>query len=127
MKKIDQIAEKILLQSNLDPNEKFGSILLIVMMIGILLNLIRVIQECDKQELSSMNINQQSTACESYIKNFSIRKSWYTKMKIKKILRKNMPLDAYKQYGSIICDNMLLAGEKITSEEVYSLIEASNV
>lgn len=127
MNTIEELAEKIAYDSDIDLDQKFGSVLIVIMLIGIFVNIIRVIQECDKKELSYANSQQQAVICTSSIKNLSLKRSWYTKMKLKKILRSHMPLKDYRQYGAVLCDKILDAGERITINQVSSLIEANNV
>lgn len=127
MNTLEELAEYIAKKCNLDPNMKFGSVLITIMLIGIFVNIIRVIQECDKKQLYGLNQKQQIVTVESSIKNLSLKRGWYTKMRLKKILRNHMPMTEYRKYGSLICEEILNAGEKINSQQVYSLIEASNV
>jgi len=126
MNDLEQVAKDIAIDSHIDPEEKFGSVLVIIMLVGIFINVIRVIQECNKSELAMEKGNKQE-AYRNRIKSLSIRRGWYTKMRLKKILRQNMPRDKYKQYGQILCDKILDHAENITLEQTNSLLEVSNV
>tara|TARA_R110002074_G_scaffold75089_3_gene171839 strand:- start:1341 stop:1727 length:387 start_codon:yes stop_codon:yes gene_type:complete len=128
MNELEKIAEKIALDSEIDPNAKFGSVIVVIMLIGIFLTLIRVIQDCNKAELKMLtNTEQKCTAYASHIRALSIRRGWYTKMRLKKILRRNMPREDYKQHGSVLCEKILDAASNLNHEQVHSLIEVSDV
>ena len=101
-------------------NENFGSIILTIMIIGIVLNLIRVVQECNNDNKST----DKGTA--DKIKNLCARKGWFTKMRIKKSIRQQIGTEKYKQYGKIILDAIMDTGENLTEEKLIKLVEASN-
>lgn len=127
MTDLEKLSEKIALNANLNPKEKFGSVLIAIMIVGILINVVRVIQECEKKQLYGTTPDQKATIYRSSIKNLSIRRGWYTKMRLRKILRSHMPVTDYRQHGANLCNSILAAGESISVEQVHSLIEASNV
>ena len=128
MNELEKIAEKIALDSEIDPNAKFGSVIVVIMLIGVFLTLIRVIQDCNKAELKMLtNTEQKCTAYASHIRTLSIRRGWYTKMRLKKILRRNMPKEDYKQHGGVLCEKILDAASNLNHEQVHSLIEVSDV
>ena len=60
MNELEKIAEKIALDSEIDPNAKFGSVIVVIMLIGIFLTLIRVIQDCNKAELKTTKKKKKS-------------------------------------------------------------------
>tara|TARA_A100001201_G_scaffold4631_1_gene9105 strand:- start:869 stop:1255 length:387 start_codon:yes stop_codon:yes gene_type:complete len=128
MNELEKLAEKVAIDSDIDPKATFGSVLVIIMLVGIFINLIRVIQECNKPELKMLNNTEQKcTAYSSHIKTLSMRRGWYTKMRLKKILRQNMPREEYKKHGSVLCEKILDAASNLNHEQVHSLIEVSNV
>ena len=51
MNELEKIAEKIAIDSDIDPKANFGSVIVVIMLIGVFLTLIRVIQDCNKTEL----------------------------------------------------------------------------
>jgi len=128
MEELEKIAEKIAIDSEIDPNAKFGSVIAVIMLIGVFLTLIRVIQDCNKSELKLLDSKKQKcTAYASHIKTLSNRRGWFTKMKLKKILRQNMPMEDYRKHGGVLCEKILDAATNLNDNQVYSLIEASNV
>jgi hypothetical protein len=104
------------------------AIVTILMMISIILTCVRILQECNKNKLTS-----QSTAQDKYsmygeqIKTFSSRKGWFTKMRIKKILRREMNKEDYNKYSLSILDALLETGEILTDDEIQTLVENANV
>jgi hypothetical protein len=61
------------------------------------------------------------------IKTFSSRKGWFTKMRIKKILRREMNKEDYNKYSLSILDALLETGEILTDDEIQTLVENANV
>lgn len=127
-KKLENLAEKIRQLSKIPKEENFGSIIAILMIISITLTLVRVLQECNKNKVS-----EQSTAKDKYslygaeIKNYSIRKGWFTKMRIKKLLRQKMSKEQYYKYSLSLSEALLSIGENLTDDEVITLVENANV
>jgi len=119
--KIKDVASDILSSQDL-PEDKFGSVIMIIMMIAILVNVIRVIQECDKDK----DENESVEKYKSTITDLSNRRGWFTKMRLKKIIRKELSKEDYKEYGNALVDAILNKGARITDEEVSVLLEAKN-
>ena len=127
--KLKAIALKILNKSQVPANGNHGfAIITILMIISIMLTCIRILQECNKSKLAGL-----STQTDKYnlygeqIKYFSTSKGWFTKMRIKKILRKEMSREDYAKYGLSILTALLDTGEVLTEEEIITLVEAANV
>lgn len=126
--KMQQIAKKII--SNIDhkqDDENFGFVITILMIISITLTLIRIIQECNKKKIQLFSANEKYSYYGGEIKTLSIKKSWFTKMMIKKAIRKEMSRDSYKKYGMDILNAILKTGENLTEDEIITLVEAANV
>lgn len=126
--KLKSIAEKVRKLAKIPEDENFGSVIAILMIISIMLTLIRVLQECNKNKL-----NTESTAQDKYnlygteIKNYSMRRGWFTKMRIKKILRQKMSREQYNKYSLHLLEALLNTGENLTDDEVMTLVENANV
>lgn len=126
--KLKNIAETIRQQANIPEEEKFGSIIAILMIISIVLTLIRVLQECNKNKLSSSCSSEEKTNLYgSEIKSYSIKRGWFTKMRIKKIMRSNMSKEQYSKYSLPLLSAILNKGENLKDDEVITLVEAANV
>jgi hypothetical protein len=126
--KVKNVGERVMKQAGIPEEEEFGSIIAILMIISIILTLIRVLQECNKNKLSS-----DCTARDKYslygeeIKNYSIRKGWFTKLRIKKVLRQNMSKEQYSKYSMKLISSLLDNGENLKDDEIMALVETSNV
>ena len=125
---LKHIGSKVLAKAGIPEEEKFGSVIAILMIISIILTVIRVLQECNKNKLSG-----EYSAQDKYdlygqeIKEYSKRRGWFTKMRIKKILRKELSPDQYAKYSLSLLNALLDTGENLNNEEVSSLVEAANV
>jgi hypothetical protein len=124
--KVKNIAQRVVDQVPQD-SEKFGFVITVLMVISIILTVIRIIQECNKSKLSAFSQQQKNSFFEEQIKTLSLKKSWFTRMTIKKTIRKQIPRELYKEYGVVLMNAILNTGEKLTEEEIQSLVEASNV
>jgi hypothetical protein len=127
--KLKNIAIKILNNTNLPKtdNHSFDP-LTILMIISITLTVIRILQECNKNKLS-----KECSAADKYqlygeqIKEYSLRRGWFTKMRIKKVLRKEMKPDDYAKYSLSIVNSLLDTGAVLTDEDIKTLVENANV
>jgi hypothetical protein len=123
---LENIAKNIINKAHIE-NPECGSVLLVLTVIGVVLNLIRVIQECNKKEESSLSSKQDVYSLyQKEIKDLSIRKGWFTKMRIKKLLRKELTPNDYNKYSLSLTSAIMDAGENISTEDTQTLIEAIN-
>lgn len=127
--KLKAIAIKILDKSKAPKDEVYGfAIITILMIISIILTCVRVLQECNKSKLTA-----NSTAADKYsvygeqLHTFSERRGWFTKMRIKKILRREMNREDYDKYSLSILNALLETGEVLTDDEIQTLVENANV
>lgn len=127
--KLKNIALKVLVKSSLPKNnEHTFDPFTILMIISVILTCIRILQECNKNKLSKDCA--MSDKCSLYgqqVKEYSMRRGWFTKMRIKKILRREMKPDDYNKYSLSIVNSLLDHGETLTDEELQTLVEAANV
>jgi hypothetical protein len=125
---LKKIAEKIRKKVDIPEEENFGSIIAILMIISIILTLIRVLQECNKnKDLNVFLAEEKYNLYGSEIKSYSVKRGWFTKLRIKKVIRKQMSKEQYQKYGSILLETMLDTGENLRDDEVITLVEAANV
>lgn len=127
--KIKNIALKVLSQTNLPKNDNHSfDPLTILMIVSVILTLVRILQECNKNKLSQeASMQDKYNTYGQQIKEYSIRRGWFTKMRIKKILRKEMKPDDYNKYSLSIVNALLENGETLTDENIQTLVEMSNV
>lgn len=125
--KIKQIAEKVISKiPNAEP-EKFGSIIMILMVVSIILTIIRVLQECNKTSTALMSSAEKQNFFSQEVRLLSLRRTWFTKMTIRKAIRKELSREDYKDYGVSMTYAILETGENLRDEEVQTLVEAANV
>jgi len=126
--KLNAIASKVLIKAGISEQEKFGSVIAILMIISIILTVIRVLQECNKNKLAA-----NCSSADKYelygqeIKEYSLRRGWFTKMRIKKILRQKLTQEDYEKYSLALVSALLDTGENLNNQEVSCLVEAANV
>lgn len=125
--KLNKIAQKILKQANISEDTKFGSVIAILMIISIVLTIIRVLQECNKNKTVGMTASDKNNIYAANIHEFSKKRGWFTRLRIKRIIKKAMSSEEYNKYGIKLTETILDAGENITNEEVSTLLEAANV
>jgi hypothetical protein len=125
--KLKAIAEKVLHRANIGDDQKFGSVIAILMVISIILTVIRVLQECNKSKTQDMTAQDKSTIYGENIRSYSKKRGWFTRMRIKKIVRKELTSEEFNQYGIKLTESLLDIGEDLTDDETYTLVEAANV
>lgn len=124
---VKKIAHKVLEHSNIPDDQKFGSIIAILMMISIVLTVIRVLQECNKSKTVGMTSKDKNALYAENIRSYSKKRGWFTRMRIKRIIRREMSTEDYNKYGIKLTESLLDVGENLTDDEVYTLVEAANV
>ena len=124
---LQNISRKILKRANIPEDQEFGSVIAILMMISIILTIIRVIQECNKNKTSGMNFKEKGLIYGEEIRNYGKKRGWFSRLRIKKILRKSLPKEDYIKYGIQLTEILMDSGENITDEEAITLVEAANV
>ena len=125
--KLKEIAERVLKQAKVPNDEKFGSVIAILMVISIILTVIRVLQECNKSKTKDMTAKDKYDTYGENIRNFSKKRGWFTKARIKKIVRRELDTEDYNKYGLSIVEALLDTGETLKDDEVVTLLEAANV
>jgi hypothetical protein len=126
-KKLEAIAKKILKQASIPEDKKFGSVIAILMVISITLTIIRVIQECNKNKTENMTAQDKSNIYGAEIRGYSKKRGWFTRLRIKRIIKQNMSKDDYNKYGIKLTEILLDSGEVLTDDEALTLVEAANV
>ena len=125
--KLKAIAEKVLDKVKAKDQEVFGSVIAILMVISIILTLVRVLQECNKSKLSNFSGKDKYNYFGAQIKDTAIKRTWFTKMMVKKSIRKELSREEYKKYGYDLMNAILDTGENLKEDELITLAEAINV
>jgi hypothetical protein len=125
--KLKEIAQKVLTKANIPDDEQFGSVIAVLMMISIILTVIRVLQECNKTKTKDMTTTDKYAIYGAEIRTFSKKRGWFTRIRIKRIVKKQLNSEDYNKYGIKIVEAMLDTGETLKDDEVITLVEAANV
>jgi hypothetical protein len=127
--KLKAIAIKVLEKSRVPKEDNYGfAIVTILMIISIILTCVRILQECNKNKLTPQStIEDRYTIYGEQLHTFSERRGWFTKMRIKKILRREMKKEDYEKYSLAILNALLETGETLSKDDVQTLVEAANV
>lgn len=125
--KLEAIANKVIDKMNVEHTKRYGSVILILMVIGIILSLIRVIQECNANKTVSLNTYEQNNFVCSEIRTVCIKKNIFTQWRLKKIIKQKLSPEDYKEYGLSLQKAIMDTGINITEEETSTLIEAAYV
>jgi hypothetical protein len=88
-KQLETIAKDVLKKANIPEDQNFGSIIAILMMISIILTVIRVLQECNKNKTSNMTTQEIGGLYGEEIRSYSRKRGWFTRLRVKRIMRQN--------------------------------------
>ena len=100
-------------------NDEHGSVIAIIMIISVMLTLVRIIQECNK--------NKDNMFYADRIRAFSVRRGWFTKMKIKRVLRRELKPEDYKKNAASLVNAILDTAATMKEEDLITLLESTNV
>jgi hypothetical protein len=128
--KVELLAEEIYnkTMSQIDKSELHGiDPLTIIIIIGIIVNIIRVIQECNKDKVSKLAKSERTELLSTDMKFRAFQHGWLTRLKLKRIVKKYLTKDQYKEYGEPILKSLLDVGKTVKEEQVSALLEYENV
>jgi hypothetical protein len=125
--KLKNISKEILKKANIPEDQKFGSIIAILMMISIVLTIIRVMQECNKSKTNNMSCAEKGFLYGQEIRSYSKKRGWFTRLRIKRIIRQELTKEDYHKYGIKLTEVLLDKGEILTDDEALTLVETANV
>lgn len=125
--KLENLAKKIISKTDI-PNDdnNYGSVMLILMVISIIISLIRVIQECNKNKLKNLDLTGQRDLMKSEISNISIKRTWINQLRLNRIMKKHMSKEDYIKYGSQLKNAILECGPELTDEDTSALVNVIN-
>lgn len=123
---VTKIAEKVLENSDISKEEKFGNILVIIMVIGIVINVIRVIQECEEDKRRILKKKEYCSIINRRVIDIAKRKNAIDMIRLKRILIKHLGRDGYNQYKDKLTHGLLKTGSELTENETYTLLEHSD-
>lgn len=128
--KLENIAKKVLDKMDLSSsskNNKYGSVIAILMVISIIINLIRVIQACHSSEIGGRDRYQQAGFMYKEARKLCIARTMLNKWRLRTIIKNKLSPEDYKLYGNKLRDAILDTGANLTEDESLTLMEAANV
>jgi hypothetical protein len=125
--KLNNIAQKVINKIQPNDQEKCGAIITILMVISIILTVIRVIQECNKSKLNNFTGKNKTEFFAKEIQTTVLKRTWFTKMMLKKAIRKELSKESYKAHGIDLMNAILDTGKELNNDELITLAEAANV
>lgn len=127
-KNLENIANKVLVKVNPSYNQdNCGSVILILTVISIILSLIRVIQECNKNKLTNLFTGQDKAQLMTQeINNICLKRNILTKWRLSRIVKQKLSPGDYKVIGSQLQQAIMDVGCNLTEEECLVLLEELN-
>lgn len=133
-KKLEAIAMKVVNKMNISQPENVslseknsGSIILVLMIIGIVLSLVRIIQECNKKKLLGLSVNKKASIMKKSIGEICIKNNLINSFRLNRIIRNKLSPEDYKLYGAELKKAIMEAGPELTEEETVTLVEEAHV
>jgi len=124
---LNKIAKNVISNMRLDKNKDYGvDPITIIIVIGVILSLIRVIQECRKNRKLIKDRTQLVKTMQLDIQDIILRDSFINRLRLKKIIKQNISKEQYKAYGSQLQTSIMETGVNLTEDEIYTLMEAAN-
>lgn len=99
-------------------NNGYGSIITIIMVIGIMIQIMKVLQNCNTAK------NQDKMYGQMQI--LGKKRSWWTQYRIKKILRQNLPNTVYTEYRDKLTSDLLNYSECMSKSDFSCLSKKAN-
>jgi hypothetical protein len=124
---INKIAKKVISNMKLDKSKDYGvDPITIIIVIGVILSLIRVIQECRKNRELIHDKTQLTKIMQLDIRDIVLRNSFINRLRLKKIVKQHVSKSQYKTYGQQLQASIMETGVNLTEDEIYTLMEAAN-
>lgn len=125
-KTLKEIAQKVLDKTHWPQSKNYGSVIAILMVVSIILTSIRILQECNKNR-NTLSTADKCSFYKSQIRDLSKKRTWLTKLRLKRVIHRELNKEEYKQYGNELLNSLLDIGDTLTDEEITILVEAANV
>jgi|DEB0MinimDraft_10_1074344.scaffolds.fasta_scaffold320553_1 hypothetical protein len=128
MKELEKLAERINEKTNtlaIEKNRIQHGIdpITIIMIVGIIINVIKVIQECRKNNTKTFSSQETLDYITTDIKFRSLNHSWFTRWKLRKEIKKQLKKEQYDIYGKFLLKAILEEGSSINQKAVQEAIE----
>lgn len=124
--KLEAIAIKVMDKMNLPQKntDKYSNIIIVLMIIGIILSLVRIIQECNKAQYGVLNKNDAAKRMKEQIHKVCISRTFLNKWRLRRIIREKLNDEDYDLYATQLREAILDTGVELSDDESYALVEA---
>jgi hypothetical protein len=123
---LELIAQKVINKANIkNENHGFDPITIIIV-IGVILSLIRVIQECRSKRRKNDKMTEALDLRHTIV-NLTVKDNWLNNYRLNRILRQHLSKKQYQQYGVSLKNAIMEVGKTLTDSESLTLLEATNV
>jgi len=99
----------------------------ILMIISITVGIIRIIQECRKDKLKNLSKEGKRDFILQEIRRSSVDPGFITKWRVQRVMKRTLTKEQYKVCSESMFEAFRELGERITEEQVSSLLEYKNV
>jgi hypothetical protein len=124
--RLENLAKKVISKTDIPQDDNYGSVMLILMVISIIISLVRVIQECQKNKLSGADKSSQEQLMKSEIENISIKRTWLNQLRLNRIIKNHMSKEEYNKYGHELRNAILDSGSELDNEDTAALVNIIN-
>jgi hypothetical protein len=123
---LEKIGKKVL--NKLPKNQDNYGIdpLTLIIVIGVILSLIRIIQECRKKRTLLKDKHERAGLLKKDIQEVVLKDSWLNNLRLNRILKQHLSRDQYKAYAKDLKNSIMEVGVNLTEDETYTLMEAAN-
>jgi len=95
----------------------------IIMIVGIIINVIKLIQECRANKLRGYSSMEASEYLATDVKFQAMNHGWLTRWRLKRVIKKNLSQENYQYYGDALLRSLLEVGPSIDREAVAEAME----
>ncbi len=127
---IEELAQKIYKDAlaKVKETDRYGiDPFTIIIIIAILVNVIRVIQECNKDKTKTLASSEIPEMLSTDVKFRAFNNSFLTRMRLRNIIKNYITKEQNKVYGDALLKALLENGKTVTEEQVSALLEYKNV
>lgn len=124
---LEKIGKKVIANMKLEKDKEYGiDPITIIIVIGVILSLIRVIQECRKNRKLLKDKVESAALMKKDIQEIVLKDSWLNRLRLQRIIRHNISKDQYKAYGKSLQNSIMETGINLTEDEVCTLMDEVN-
>lgn len=123
---LETLANKIINKANIKNDNYAIDPITVIIIIGVILSLIRVIQECRRKRKRSDN-KSEALDLRHTIVELAIKDSFINRYRLNKILKQHLSKKQYQQYGAGLQRSIIETAQNLTDNESLTLLEVLDV